>query len=152
MIIRAASIEDLDAIVRINHASFSSPWSEETFTEELTEPERKQYFVVEEEGQVVGYAGIWLVTVEAQLISIAVDPAYRRHRIGAMLVKKVLKESFEHPKIDEVFLEVRLSNIGAQTLYRRAGFTVVAVRKDYYSNPVEDAYIMHYVREGTNES
>ena len=71
---------------------------------------------------------------------------YRRDGYGAMITRKLVKECFKRG-MTEIFLEVRISNLAALALYRRLGFAVKGLRKDYYSEPTEDAYIMSLVKE-----
>lgn len=146
MLIRQARLEDALGIFKVEEDCFSIPWSLESVEEELKNPDRKLYFVVEEEHQIVAYAGAWLVADEGQITNIAVLRTKRREGYGAMLTKKLIKELFK-AGMEEVFLEVRVSNIAALALYRRLGFTVKGLRKDYYNEPKEDAYIMSLIKE-----
>lgn len=144
--LRVATIEDKEAIYEIEKACFSVPWSMESITTELTETEQRLYLVAEEEGHIIGYAGAWLVLDEGQITNIAIHPEFRREGYGAMLTRKLIKELFKRG-MSEIFLEVRISNVAALTMYRRLGLTVKGVRKNYYTEPVEDAYIMSIIRE-----
>jgi len=76
---------------------------------------------------------------EGEILNLAVAPEFRRQGIGRALVRKILAE---HP--GEVYLEVRRSNTVARRLYESEGFQVVALRPDYYQNPVEDAIVMRF--------
>lgn len=118
----------------------------ESITTELTETEQRLYLVAEEDGHIIGYAGAWLVLDEGQITNIAIHPEFRREGYGAMLTRKLIKELFKRG-MSEIFLEVRISNVAALTMYRRLGLTVKGVRKNYYTEPVEDAYIMSIIRE-----
>lgn len=144
--LRVATIEDKEAIYEIEKACFSVPWSMESITIELTETEQRLYLVAEEDGHIIGYAGAWLVLDEGQITNIAIHPEFRREGYGAMLTRKLIKELFKRG-MSEIFLEVRISNVAALTMYRRLGLTVKGVRKNYYTEPVEDAYIMSIIRE-----
>ncbi len=90
---------------------------------------------------VVGYAGLWFVVDESHLTAIAVDAAERRRGIGTSLMLAALELAIERQAI-MMTLEVRASNIAAQTLYQRFGFRKVGVRKGYYSDNHEDAWLM----------
>ena len=120
----------------------------ESVIRELEEQKERIYFLVEEDGQAVAYAGAWMVYDEGQITNIAVRPENRREGYGAIVTRKLIKELFNRG-MTEIFLEVRISNIAALALYRRLGFTVKGVRKSYYTNPTEDAYIMSLVKEET---
>ncbi|WP_251422947.1 ribosomal protein S18-alanine N-acetyltransferase [Veillonella agrestimuris] len=146
MNIRLATVEDSEAIYQIEEASFSVPWSLESITSELEDRERKLYVVVETEEGVEAYAGAWLVYDEGQITNIAVHPLYRRKGYGKLLTQYLMELCFQRG-MNEIFLEVRVSNYPALALYRQLGFTVKGIRKDYYSEPKEDAYIMSLIKE-----
>ncbi|WP_298703118.1 ribosomal protein S18-alanine N-acetyltransferase [uncultured Veillonella sp.] len=146
--LRRATIEDAKAIYEVDAACFSTPWSLESITAELEEAKENErlYILADLDGKIIGYAGAWLVLDEGQITNIAVLPEYRREGYGAMMTRKLIRQLFEKG-MNEIFLEVRLSNLGALALYRRLGFTVKGVRKNYYSDPQEDAYIMSRIKE-----
>ena len=146
MALRRADIMDVDGIYEVELDSFSIPWSKNAIEEELTDTEGRLYFVAEEDGVVLGYAGAWLVADEGQITNIAVRKANRGEGYGTMLTRKLVHELFKRG-MNEIFLEVRLSNMAAQAMYRRLGFTVKGLRKGYYTDPLEDAYIMSLAKE-----
>ncbi|MBS4912723.1 MAG: ribosomal protein S18-alanine N-acetyltransferase [Veillonella sp.] len=148
LILRRATPDDAEAIFEVEQACFSIPWSLSAIEAELDEDmqEQRLYLVAEEEGQIVAYAGAWLVLDEGQITNIAVIPEARRQGIGAMITRKLMRLLFE-ASMNEIFLEVRLSNLGALAMYRRLGFTVKGIRKNYYTEPVEDAYIMSCTKD-----
>lgn len=148
MILRLAEIDDADGIYQVETDSFSIPWSLPSVIHELEDKERKLYIVAEEGDTIIGYAGAWIVLDEGQITNIAIKSSYRRQGYGTMLTRKLIKELFTLG-MQEIFLEVRISNIPAISLYRRLGFTVKGVRKSYYSEPTEDAYIMSLIKEET---
>lgn len=138
--IRAPRPDDFDAIVAIEHASFSDPWEAANFRRLVTPP-AEHCRVAERDGRVVGY---WIgsrIDDEAELANLAVAPDQRRAGAGALLLEDFLR----HVGADQrttVFLEVRVSNASAQALYRNYGFVGLARRKGYYVKPVEDAVVM----------
>lgn len=146
MYIRLATVEDSEGIYKIEEASFSVPWSLESITAELADVERKLYVVIETDEGIEGYGGAWLVYDEGQITNIAVHPLYRRKGYGKLLMKRLMDLCFQRG-MNEIFLEVRVSNFAALSLYRQLGFTVKGIRKDYYSEPKEDAYIMSLIKE-----
>jgi ribosomal-protein-alanine N-acetyltransferase len=97
--------------------------------------------VAREFNRIVGYAGMWVILDEAHVTTIAVDPLHRRQRIGERLLAALIDESLKRGA-RWVTLEVRKSNLGAQTLYRKYGFKDIGVRKGYYSDNREDAIVM----------
>ena len=89
----------------------------------------------------VGYAGLWLMVDEAHVTTIGVDPAYRGQGVGELLFLGLVDISREMNAM-RMTLEVRVSNTSAQALYRKYGLEVAGMRKRYYSDNGEDAYIM----------
>ena len=146
MTVRRAMIEDAKEIFAIEMECFSVPWSLDSIETELLNEDKKLYYVVEDVNGVVGYAGAWLVYDEGQITNIAIRPSARRQGFGAKLTSALIEECFKRG-MHEIFLEVRISNLSALSLYRKLGFTVKGMRKNYYSEPKEDAYIMSLIKE-----
>ena len=146
MTVRRATIEDAKEIFAIEMECFSVPWSLDSIETELLNEDKKLYYVVEDANGVVGYAGAWLVYDEGQITNIAIRPSARRQGFGAKLTSALIEECFKRG-MHEIFLEVRISNLSALSLYRQLGFTVTGMRKNYYSEPKEDAYIMSLIKE-----
>ena len=146
MEIRIATIEDAHAIYEIEQQSFSVPWRLESVLAELEGAANKLYIVICEENHIVGYAGAWLVYDEGQITNIAILPSARGKGYGSKLTKQLIDECFSRG-MHEIFLEVRISNLAALAMYRNLGFSVKGIRKEYYSEPTEDAYIMSLVSE-----
>lgn len=149
LILRKATPDDALAMYHIEETSFSIPWSLQSIEEEL-HSDNRLYLLAEIDGQVIGYAGAWLVLDEGQITNIAISPDYRRQGYGAKMTRKLVKLLTE-AGMKEIFLEVRVSNIAAQAMYRRLGFTVKGLRKGYYEKPKEDAMIMS-VQVNTEEN
>lgn len=146
MTVRRAMIEDAKEIFAIEMECFSVPWSLDSIETELLNEDKKLYYVVEDANGIVGYAGAWLVYDEGQITNIAIRPSARRQGFGAKLTSALIEECFKRG-MHEIFLEVRISNLSALSLYRQLGFTVKGMRKNYYSEPKEDAYIMSLIKE-----
>lgn len=146
MTVRRTTIEDAKEIFAIEMECFSVPWSLDSIETELLNEDKKLYYVVEDANGVVGYAGAWLVYDEGQITNIAIRPSARRQGFGAKLTSALIEECFKRG-MHEIFLEVRISNLSALSLYRKLGFTVKGMRKNYYSEPKEDAYIMSLIKE-----
>jgi len=139
--IRRAGAADLGAMVRIESRSFSNPWHPRIFRSLITR-ERAIVLVAEmPEDGVVGYAVSWWVLEQAELGNIAVREDCRGRGIGSALLDRVLEEIRERG-VESVFLEVRMSNARAHALYLARGFIQIAVRADYYRNPMEDARVL----------
>ena len=146
MTVRRATIEDAKEIFAIEMECFSVPWSLDSIETELLNEDKKLYYVIEDANGVVGYAGAWLVYDEGQITNIAIRPSARRQGFGAKLTSALIEECFKRG-MHEIFLEVRISNLSALSSYRQLGFTVKGMRKNYYSEPKEDAYIMSLIKE-----
>jgi ribosomal-protein-alanine N-acetyltransferase len=133
-------VADLDEVLSIEKASFSSPWSGRFFLEELRSPYAKSLLAHVDE-ITVGYIIYWRLPREVDIHNLAVHPSHRRHGIGRSLLQTVINEAKEQ-RLDRVTLEVRKSNEAAQRLYQSLGFAARGVRKGYYSDDGEDALIM----------
>lgn len=135
------TIDDITPIVEIEQAAFvSSAWSRETFVKELTENKFAHYHVLELEGVVIGYFGMWIVEDHAQITTIAVDKDQRGKKFGALLLEYAMTIASQH-QVDVVSLEVRVNNTAATRLYESFGFNYGGIRKDYYG-PGADANVM----------
>ncbi len=137
--------EDLEAILKIEQASFPLPWTRGMFEQELHIP-TSHFFVAKTvpAKEIIGYAGYWQVVDELHLINIAVHPEYRRQGLGKHLLFYILCDG-KRLGLKKATLEVRASNLAAQRLYEQLGFKNIACRKHYYSDNLEDAIIMwHY--------
>ncbi len=131
---------DLPTILEIERASFTTPWSETSFFNELKKP-RSFLKVARKSGRIVGYiCGGWIID-EGHILDIAVHPEYRRLGIASALVSLCI-ERLKEEGCRFVFLEVRASNDCAKTMYEKFGFEVLGTRKNYYVSPEEDAVIM----------
>lgn len=140
LIIRDMKLEDIDGVYNVEKSCFPDPWSKESFKKEIQNKLAK-YLVAQIEDKVVGYVGAWFVIDEAHITNVAVSPEYRGQKIGDKIVKSLIDECREN-KIKAMTLEVRVSNIVAQNLYKKYGFKLAGVRKEYYSDNKEDALIM----------
>lgn len=130
---------DLSLVLEIERASFLSPWKAEFFVSELCNP-HSRFWVVEEEGKMLGYICCWLIADEGQILNVAVHPDRRRRGVGKLLVQQILKEA-KKKGVHSLSLEVRRSNLAAINLYQALGFRETAIRHKYYENG-EDALFM----------
>ncbi len=141
VIIRRMRGKDLDAVTAIEQATFAVPWSRESFRQELERNVAARYLVAEAEGQVVGYAGAWVILDESHITNIAVAEAWRGWGIGRKLTEALL-QYLSNLGACYATLEVRVSNERAQNLYKSLGFVSVGKRKRYYEDNQEDAFLM----------
>ena len=129
------------AVLRIEEQVYPRPWTSALFLSELALRSTRAYFVARVGREVVGYAGVMISFEDAHVTTIAVDPAWHRHGIGTRLLVALARESLVRGA-QHMTLEVRVTNSGAQDLYRRFGFAPVGVRKNYYPETNEDALVM----------
>ena len=140
-LVRAMTLEDLEAVREIEKASFSDAWAREAFIREITQNKCARYIVLSLDQRVVAYAGMWLVIDEAHVMSIAVHPDHRGQGYGERITRALMRLAAQ-TGMTWMTLEVRRSNHIAQALYRKVGFADVGYRKRYYENNHEDALIM----------
>jgi len=137
--------EDIDQVLAIEQTSFSMPWSRNLFLSEFRSPLVSTLFVSlsnrAPKRTVTGYIVIWLVADEMHILNLAVAPGHRQRGIAKRLVLSGIKHVYTKGA-RRAFLEVRASNLLAQKLYSRLGFTGTSVRRNYYDAPVEDAVVM----------
>ena len=140
-------MEDLPQVLAIENRCFEDPWSDTYFSLALKRPRSNEYFyVARRERTVVGYIIFCILQEEAQIWNIAVSPACQRQGIGKYLLASAL-EMIHADGEREVLLEVAVSNLPAQYLYRQFGFRICGIRKDYYGR-YKDAYVF---RKGVEE-
>ncbi|MDR4945016.1 ribosomal protein S18-alanine N-acetyltransferase [Neobacillus cucumis] len=133
--------EDIDQVLEVEHASFTTPWSREAFYNEIHNNKFAVYIVLEEDNKIIGYCGTWIVIDEAHVTNIAILPEYRGKKLGDALLNKLISVAREMGA-RSMTLEVRVTNHVAQSLYRKFGFQNGGIRKNYYSDNQEDALIM----------
>ena len=140
MQIRHMTKEDCVQVAAIEAASFSVPWSLNAFTETV-EKENFRYFVVEEEGEILGYCGFLFVLDEAEIPNVCVKASARKRGIGKQMMSVLIEEA-KKLGMAVLYLEVRESNTPARTLYKSLGFEENGIRKNFYEHPVEHAVLM----------
>jgi [ribosomal protein S18]-alanine N-acetyltransferase len=133
--------EDIDQILEVEQASFTTPWSREAFYNEIYNNKFAVYLVLEEDEKIVGYCGAWIVIDEAHVTNVAVLPEYRGKKLGEALLRKMMTVAVDMGA-RSMTLEVRVTNHVAQSLYRKLGFQNGGIRKNYYSDNQEDALVM----------
>jgi len=138
--IRAAREEDLEALVALEEASFTGPWSAAMLAEELRR-ELAWVEVAEMDGRVVGYSCVWKVVDTCHLLRVATAPELRRQGVGRALLLR-LEARARAAGLREVELEVASRNAPAIALYRALGYVEVGRRRAYYRDPIDDALLM----------
>lgn len=140
LVIEKMTSEDINGVFEVEKNCFEDYWSKESFMKELKN-DVARYLVAKIEGKVVGYVGMWLVMDEGHITNVAVHKDYRGQKIGDLLVQELINLC-KLNNIVAMTLEVRVSNVVAQNLYKKYGFKLAGIRKEYYSNNKEDAMIM----------
>lgn len=127
-------------IAQIESLCIENPWSLKAFEEQLN-LQHVFYLAAFHQDKMVGFLGAQIALDSADITNVAVLKEYRKQMIGTQLVYRMKKELVNMGVI-EIYLEVRSSNIAARTLYQKAGFIEIGIRKNYYNHPKEDALIM----------
>jgi len=139
--VREMTLDDLDQVMEIENACFTTPWTRESFEKEIRDNHLAKYLVILYNEQMVGYGGMWFIVDEAHITNIAINKEFRNRKLGSFLVKAMI-EYAERLGIHRMTLEVRESNIPAQGLYTKFGFKPCGKRPKYYQDNNEDAVIM----------
>lgn len=133
---------DLDGVLQVEAASFSNPWTREMFLQELRNVNVSYGYVLKTpERLTVAFCTIWIVVDEIHINNLAVHPAYRGRGLGRALLVSILR-LWSGRGAARATLEVRESNAVAINLYMTLGFRVAGRRRNYYTEPVEDALIL----------
>ena len=135
------TVADLDEVAVIEKISFTAPWPTSAYTTELTTNRLARYVGARIDGALVGFGGIWLMVDEAHITTMAVLPANRRTGVATILLLELLQEA-RRGGARVATLDVRVSNVDAQSLYRSFGFVEVGRRIRYYDDNGEDALVM----------
>lgn len=138
---RRMTLADVPQVHAIEEKTFPTPWSYQSFVDEMTTNKCARYVVAEEDGRVIAYAGAWLVFDEGHITNIAVEQSARGRGVGTA-VTRALMQYASNMGVSYMTLEVRRSNLAAQRMYRALGFIELGVRKRYYEDNGEDAYLM----------
>lgn len=132
----------IDAVLAIEEASFTNPWTREMYLSELENPGASFcFFALDAADRCIGFCSFWRVLDELHINNLAVLPEYRRSGVASALLTFILDKGVELGT-RRATLEMRRSNDPARLLYERFGFKVAGVRRDYYTKPVEDALIL----------
>ncbi|MSP12784.1 MAG: ribosomal-protein-alanine N-acetyltransferase [Chloroflexi bacterium] len=163
--------QDIPGVIEVEKLSFPTPWPASVYRYELQQNRDAHYcvarpqFNIQNAGRnwdllqrlrhwiggngesedntppLIGYGGLWMIVGEAHISQIAVHPDYRGKKLGELLLVFMIQRAMELDA-EIVTLEVRVSNTIAQNLYRKYGFQQVGMRKAYYSDNNEDAFLM----------
>lgn len=133
---------DLDGVLEVEAESFTNPWTRDMYAWEMRNRSMCHILLVRTgECRVAGFCAFWRVFDEIHINNLAMRPGFRARGIGTALLERVLAEA-RRLGARRATLEVRASNEAARRLYERLGFYVAGVRRNYYTNPVENALIL----------
>jgi [ribosomal protein S18]-alanine N-acetyltransferase len=139
----------LDKILEIENLSFSAPWSLNGFLQELENPVARLWALMSDK-VLLGYLCFWTVREEMQLLDLAVHPAHRGRGHGSFLLTKMIDLALSKG-ISRIWLEVRVSGSSARRLYEKFGFVESGRRRNYYTDPSEDAILMSLGLRGATD-
>ena len=141
--IRKAEPRDVKPLAELDARCFAAPWSEQSFEEDVVKNPLAFYLVAEsEEGDIIGYAGVWMIVGEGHITNVAASPDHRRCGVARTVLTQLFDICETQHGIDAFTLEVRPSNDPAIALYESFGFQTAGRRKGYYEDNGEDALIM----------
>jgi len=142
----------LRAVLAIEAQVYPRPWSSRLFEDELDRSGRI-YLVARIGPTVVGYAGLLMIADDGHVATVAVDPSWQGHGIATRLLAELVRGSLVLGA-NQLTLEVRVSNVRAQSVYRRFGFAPAGARKGYYGDNGEDALVMwaHEIRSDEHQA
>lgn len=140
VIIRAMEKSDCKAAAELEKEIFSQPWSEQGFLDAIA-MDGNIFLVAEDAGEICGYIGMYVSLDEGEITNVAVAPQKRGAGVGGMLLQESIGLARKRD-VEQIVLEVRVSNQPAIQLYEKYGFEHCGVRKGFYDFPKEDAYIM----------
>lgn len=136
--LREPTPQDREAILALEAASFTNPWTADTFDAMMQSPVT-QLWVARDNGQIVAFCACYVFGIEqVDINTVAVAAPRRRQGIARALLETILAET----EARRATLDVRVSNIAAIRLYEALGFTVTHTRSRYYENPKEDGLIL----------
>lgn len=137
---------DLEGVLEVEQESFTNPWTRDMYAWELRNRDACHILIVRtSDCRVAGFCAFWLIVDEIHINNLALRPRFRRQGLGTQLMRHVLAEALRLGARSAT-LEVRASNDAARSLYERLGFNVAGTRRNYYSDPVEDALILWWHR------
>ena len=137
---RKMTADDAEQVSEIDFQSFSVPWKMTDYWKYAQE-KNIESVVAEIDRKIVAYAAAFVSFEEAEVFKIAVEPKLRGQKIGTKIFAELI-QAVKNRGVNAMTLEVRPSNVAAVKLYENFGLKSVGRRKNYYTNPIEDALIM----------
>lgn len=144
--IRPATREDLPQLVVLENQCFKHPWKESDILYEIEDNPVSNFWVIEANGQIVGFSDHWITFDSATIAQIAINPSFRRNHLGSALMKDIIDDCYAK-KVLTLTLEVRIGNLTAQHFYLKNGFQKVVVKPHYYDNGEDAIYMIRKVED-----
>lgn len=132
--------DDIYNILQIEEENFTNPWSVVSFFDAILS-EQRVFKKACDENELMGYYILFILENEAHLENLSVKPCFQNKGIGRALLQDAIQEAHAH-QVEAIYLEVRESNKKAISLYKKAGFFEIGIRKKFYVNPTENAVLM----------
>jgi ribosomal-protein-alanine N-acetyltransferase len=137
-----ASLDEIDYVIELERESFSKPWTRDMYVAELSNRDVSSLYLAKDAArQPIGFCCFWRIVDELHINNLAVTPQMRRRGLGTALLLRALDEGYLLGA-RRALLEVRQSNVAARRLYEALGFRPNGVRREYYTQPVEDALML----------
>ncbi len=141
VVIAPLARRQIPELLAIEARIFPRPWTANLYYSELAQPASRVYLAATVDGAIVGYIGCMLVVDEGHITTVGVAPEWHRRGIGTRLMHAITSAAIDRGA-RSLTLEVRMSNVGAQELYRAFGFAPAGIRKNYYPEVNEDGLVM----------
>lgn len=141
LVVRPATPTDVAGVVAIEREAFTQPWNRAAFVDLVSAPEAIFLVADGQDGALAAYAIVYVAAGHSELANLAVAVRARGTGLGRHMLEKVMQAARARGA-RQMFLEVRESNVAAQSLYTSVGFLAVARRRHYYQEPVEDALVL----------
>lgn len=142
-LMRVANPSDAPILVELQKLCYpiDSIWSEELLFNEMTYNTKSLYLIMYDKNLPIAFIGAWIKDDECHISNLVTNPSYQRQGIGYYLLSQV-EQIARLEKCKYYTLEVRVSNLKAQSLYKSFGFKIKGYKSQYYSNDLEDAMNM----------
>ena len=154
--IRPVRCTDIADLIRLGEVANLSPWSAQNYLDELKNPDAIMLRLISADNAVVGFivgrtvsGGCIDVVADAEIYNIMVDAEHRKLGLAQLLLDSFLNEC-RRRQVVNVWLEVRESNYPAIAFYTKNRFQQVHTRKNFYSNPTENALLMRRFLKASN--
>jgi ribosomal-protein-alanine N-acetyltransferase len=131
---------DIETVVEIDRLSFPTAWTKESYLRDLANP-RCCYLVIEEDKSIIGFGGMWVISDECHITTLAIHPLRRNRGLAGRLLEEMIRQAKKRGA-GMMTLEVRLGNEAARRLYECYGFAIIAQVRNYYPDTEEDALVM----------